>query len=72
MGATGAAALGVLTGVPQVAAKMLPATHDGTAEGPLVAYVRDARRGELTVMAGGKEVAVHDPDLVRRIVRASH
>jgi hypothetical protein len=39
--------------------------------GPLVAYVRDVRRGEIAVMVGEHEVVVRDRDLVNRLVHAS-
>jgi hypothetical protein len=35
---------------------------------PLVVYVRDARRGELTVLAGTRETTVRDPGLVARLL----
>ena len=38
--------------------------------GPVVAYVRDPRKGEISVMAGDREVKVHDPKLAARIARA--
>ena len=38
---------------------------------PVVAYVRDARKGEISVMAGDREVHVHDPKLAARIARAA-
>ena len=38
---------------------------------PLVAYVRDARRGEVAVMIGEREVVVHDRELAARIARAA-
>ena len=39
--------------------------------GPLVAYVRDAARGELALFVGDREVSVRDPELVDRLLRAS-
>jgi hypothetical protein len=38
--------------------------------GPLVAYVRDVRGAEVSVMVGETEVVVHDADLVARLVNA--
>ncbi len=46
-----------------------PAETDGTE--PVVAYVSDAGRGEVTIMVGTREVTHRDPDLVRRIRRAA-
>ena len=42
-----------------------------TLQEPLVAHVRDPRRGEIALMVGESEVVVHDPDLVARLVRAA-
>jgi hypothetical protein len=39
---------------------------------PVVAYVRDPRKGEISVMTGDREVTVHDPKLAARIARAVH
>ena len=39
-------------------------------DGPLVAYVSDARTGKITVMAGESEVEVTDHDLVARLASA--
>lgn len=38
--------------------------------GALVAYVRDVRGAEVSVMVGETEVVVHDADLVARLVSA--
>lgn len=38
-----------------------------TASGPLVAYVQDARSGQVSVMVGETEVVVSDPALVARL-----
>ena len=40
------------------------------ADGPLVAYVSDAKTGKITVMAGETEVEVTDHDLVARLASA--
>jgi hypothetical protein len=39
--------------------------------GPVVAYVRNAGTGEISVMAGEREVKVHDRKLAARIARAA-
>jgi hypothetical protein len=31
---------------------------------------RDARKGDVSVMVGEREVVVHDPELVARLTRA--
>jgi hypothetical protein len=38
---------------------------------PVVAYVRDARSGEISVMSGNREVRVRDRKLAARIARAA-
>ena len=45
--------------------------RDGGRSGPVVAYVKDARRGEVSVMSGDREVTVRDSGLAARIVRAA-
>lgn len=40
------------------------------ASGPLVAYVRDVRSGEIAVLVGETEVVVHDRALVARLAAA--
>ncbi|MBV8989925.1 MAG: twin-arginine translocation signal domain-containing protein [Solirubrobacterales bacterium] len=45
--------------------------HEGGRSGPVVAYVKDARRGEVSVMSGDREVTVRDSGLAARIVRAA-
>jgi hypothetical protein len=43
---------------------------DGAQEA-VVAYVKDHRSSELTLMVGEREVVVHDQDLVNRILNAA-
>jgi hypothetical protein len=38
---------------------------------PVTAYVRDAQRGEVTVLSGKKETTYRDPVLVKRLLDAS-
>lgn len=40
------------------------------ASGPLVAYVRDVRAGEVSVLVGETEVVVQDKELVARLAAA--
>ena len=42
----------------------------GSPEGPLVAYVSDLRKGEVSVMMGEREVIVHDRALCASLARA--
>jgi hypothetical protein len=37
----------------------------------VVAYVRNAKRGEVTVMSGTREVTYRDPALVKRLLKAA-
>jgi hypothetical protein len=61
------ATLGVAGEVPAAADEpTLPAD----AEGPMVAYVRDVRKGELALMIEGHEVIVRDKKLVTRLAAA--
>ena len=39
--------------------------------GPVVAYIRDPRTGEISVMAGEREVKVHDRKIASRLARAA-
>lgn len=61
----GAATVGLTAVVPGAGAA--PATGVG----PLVAYVKDSRSGEVAVMIGEREVIVHDRELVARLARAA-
>ncbi|MFF0268218.1 twin-arginine translocation signal domain-containing protein [Kribbella sp. NPDC004536] len=75
MAGMGAAAVGVGAAAPG-AASAAPAGDAGAAvgqgaAGPLVAYVRDVRRNEISVMVGEHEVVLRDRDLVNRLVHAS-
>jgi hypothetical protein len=60
---SGAAVAG--TGAAGAAAAAAP-----RGSGPLVAYVRDVRGAEVSVLVGETEVVVHDADLVARLVNA--
>lgn len=70
---TGAAALGAAVGVPKLAGGMglAKAPSGPLPDAPVVAYVRNARKGELAVVVGEREVAVKDVALVQRIVDAA-
>jgi hypothetical protein len=47
--------------------------HQGAARShPVVAYVKNPRTGEISVMSGDREVKVHDRQLAARIARAAH
>jgi len=55
------------------AARTTPATAagPGSAEGPLVIHVRDARTGEMDIFAGTTRTRLVDPALAARLARAS-
>jgi hypothetical protein len=38
---------------------------------PLVAYVRDARKSEVTVLVGTEEITYRDPALTKRLLKAA-
>jgi hypothetical protein len=71
--ATGAAAF---VGVPGLAGSVdKPAQHVETPgavmDDPVVVYVRDAKRGEVTVLHGSRESTYRDHALVRRLLAAA-
>jgi hypothetical protein len=39
--------------------------------GPIVAYIREPRSGEISVMAGERQVKLHDRKIAARIARAA-
>jgi hypothetical protein len=72
-----AAGTAAVMGAPGIARA---ATEEGTelvehpgavAKQPVVVYVRDAARGEVTVMHGTKATTYRDRGLVRRILKAA-
>ena len=65
LGVTGAATAGAEPR-PEVTAPLRPVPSE-----PLVAYVRDVERGEVTVVSGTHETTYRDRALVRRLVRAA-
>jgi hypothetical protein len=73
-GSTTAAVAGVVAaGVTAPAMARPPATPVSTPADalPLVAHIADPASGTLSVLVGEREVVLHDPDLVGRIVRAA-
>ena len=73
----GAAAGAAAVGVPAAAAlsqdKQRAVTEPSTANPrePVMAYVRDAERGEVTVMSGMSETTYKDRSLVKRLLDAA-
>lgn len=73
---TGAAALGAAVAGPKLAATAADLTaHSSSSaalpDGPVVAVVRNPAAGDVLLVVGDHEVAVHDAALVRRIVDAA-
>jgi hypothetical protein len=73
--AAGVTALGTLIAVP---AEAQTGRHHRAAHGaepigsdPVVAFVRDPRRGEVSVMAGERRVTIRDRKLAAQISRAA-
>ena len=72
--ATGAAALAAAPPIARAAIEEDAKRTSPTArvpEEPVVAYVRDAKRGEVTVTAGTAEHTYRDRALVKRLLRAA-
>jgi anaerobic selenocysteine-containing dehydrogenase len=72
--ATGAAAIAAAPPIARAAigdgTEKIDATTDVTEE-PVVAYVRDAQRGEVTVAQGTVEHTYRDRALVQKLTRAA-
>ena len=72
--AAGAAAIGLIGAGRLATGTALAAGASGaratieTSSAPLVAYVSDARKGEIVVMVGTREIVRRDAGLVARLV----
>lgn len=78
-GSLGAVAVGAVLAptLAPTAASATPAVGPAAAgplpEGPLIAYVKDHRTGDVSVMVGEHEVTHRDPELAAQLARiASH
>jgi hypothetical protein len=71
--AAGAAAVAVPgeAAVTDKSGKVVKRPSLRTPREPVVAYVRDADRGEVTVLAGTTETTYRDPALVKRLLGAA-
>jgi hypothetical protein len=73
--AAGLAAAGALGAAPRVAGALVtPSRSTPLAKGapqPMVAYVRDASRGEIALMVADREVTYHDSEVVARLIKAA-
>jgi hypothetical protein len=73
----GAAAGAAAVGVPAAAVlsdgkpRVVPEPSSTTPREPVMAYVRDAKRGEVTVLAGTSETTYRDRALVKKLLAAA-
>jgi hypothetical protein len=65
-----AAGAGVAAVAPSSSKAREQATRSVAVDGPIVAYVSDLQRGEVSVMMGEREVVVHDRALCASLARA--
>jgi hypothetical protein len=75
VGAAGVAAVGAL-GMPQASARAGRRARPDesaadTSTEPVMAFVRDRKRGEVTILVGHREIVHRDPELVRRLLHAA-
>ena len=70
VGLIAAAPLSALRALSPARAATKPDELAPALSGPLVAYIRDASKGEVILMVGAKEVVRKDPGLVARLVRS--
>jgi len=72
--AGGVAAMGLIAGpgtLVEAAQNVAEASDGPVSSEPMTAYVRDAATGEISVMVGHREVITKDPQLIRRLQRAT-
>jgi TAT (twin-arginine translocation) pathway-exported protein len=72
--ATGAAIIGASPIAASAASEEAPelvANPSALPKEPLVAYVRDADKGEVSVLLGKDEVTYRDPALTKRLLKAA-
>jgi hypothetical protein len=66
--AAGAAAIGLVNATRGLGSSAAANGSIETSSEPLVAYVSDARKGEIVVMVGTREIVRRDSGLVARLV----
>jgi hypothetical protein len=75
MAGAGAAAVGAVAAASDASASpalaRTPDVSAATGEGSLIAYVRDVRKGEVSVLVGEREVVIQDHALVAKLARAA-
>jgi hypothetical protein len=72
--AGGVAAMGLIAGpstLVEAAQNVAEASDARVSSEPMTAYVRDAATGEISVMVGHREIVTKDPQLIRRLQRAT-
>ena len=72
--AGGVAAMGLIAGpgtLVEAAQNVAEASDGPMSSEPMTAYVRDAATGEISVMVGHREIVTKDPQLIRRLQRAT-
>ncbi len=68
---TSAGAAAGITAIGAIVASQAEANAGPPGSDPVVAYIKDPRKGEITVMSGNREVSIHDPKLAAQIARAT-
>jgi hypothetical protein len=68
---TSAGAAAGMSAIGALAVAQAEADERAVGSDPVVAYIRDPRKGEISVMSGEREVRVRDPELAARIARAA-
>ncbi len=68
---TSAGAAAGITAIGAIVASQAEANTGPAGSDPVVAYVKDPRKGHISVMSGNREVTIHDPKLAAQIARAA-
>lgn len=66
-----AGAVAGMTAIGALAAAQSEAEDGAARSEPVVAYVSNPRKGEISVMSGKREVTIRDRKLAERIVRSA-
>jgi hypothetical protein len=71
----GAATLDLLASLPALAAipdsqATKPEVPAAAFSDPMIAHVRDAAKGEVALLVRAREIILHDPQLVARLMKA--
>jgi hypothetical protein len=66
-----AGAVAGVTAIGALVAVQAEADEDAAGSEPVVAYVSDPRKGEISVMSGDREVRIRDRKLAAQIVRSA-